>query len=651
MDTLKDLCRFIIKNHLRNFAITTIENLRQSDAECMEMFVFKDDEELLNFSTQNSKDFLESLIENRSTERIINLIQALKKRENPNLNHAHISFRNIDCAYRAQKSALIFFLKEYTKDSETVINILSEIDIYYSNVNSLLIEGLSELFVEKLYEKNKELEDLNRTLEVKVKERTRKLEKLSEELKEKENFLKLITDRVPALIGLIDKKFTYKFVNKNYADWFGLDRERIIGSKVVDIVGEKAFELVKPQLESVLAGNPHRIEQTMPYKYGGDKTVDINLIPFLKNNKVSGFITLILDNTELNKTRELNKANELKFKALADSIPIMVWSRLGDGTLDYCNKRWTEYSGLDLAESKENNISNLHPEEEQVVKEFFSTAIKAGEPYEMEVRFKRQQDEEYRWHLVRSVPFKNEKGEVLHWFGSATDIHEQKLNEQRKDEFLGIAGHELKTPLTSLKAYVELLITKIEDPESKNFVMKTHEQVKRLNKLISDLLDISQINSGTLKINMKEVNWNEVIVGALDTMQSAAPAYEFSFSGEKDFKVSGDKNKLMQVLINLLSNAVKYSPEHKKIEIKSLQENGKLITLINDKGIGISQEDKDKIFSKFYRAQNNNFKSQGFGIGLYVSKEIINYHMGEISVQSSPGKGSSFKIALPLKLN
>lgn len=220
-----------------------------------------------------------------------------------------------------------------------------------------------------------------------------------------------------------------------------------------------------------------------------------------------------------------------------------------------------------------------------------------------------------------------------------------------KDEFISIASHELKTPLTSIKAYLQLLDRSMQvvgDKTVLNYLQRTQVQIEKLHTLISDLLDISKIESGKLKFNKKNFSFKDLLQGTIETIEQTHPGCIINMKGNSDIQVYGDDGRIEQVLINYLTNAIKYSPDCKEVEVVSTVGNGELRVSVKDRGIGISPEKQENIFQKFYRAEDSANRFQGLGIGLYICAEIIKRHNGSYGVASEPGKGSVFYFSIPI---
>ncbi len=334
------------------------------------------------------------------------------------------------------------------------------------------------------------------------------------------------------------------------------------------------------------------------------------------------------------------KAQELH--SILESIPQIAFTASADGTIDFVNEHWFLYTN-----SKE-NFPATHPDDPCIIKQWNET-IASGNPLEMEVRIKKIAQEEYRYNLLRAIPVK-ENNHIVKWVGTFTDIEEQKQAVKRKDEFLSIASHELKTPLTSIKAYVQLLDKLIpEKDNTKNFVDRTLLQVNKLDNLINDLLDISKIESGKLKFELKEINFENLLQSTIDIFSQIYPDYTLIRKGEGNVTINGNDVRLEQVILNFLTNAIKYAPSSKEIHlITEIRKDNTLYFAVKDFGIGISEEDQQNVFTKFFRVAQPTSHIQGLGIGLYICAEILKRHNVIFGVESEPGKGSSFYFIIPI---
>ncbi|GAB3918316.1 PAS domain-containing sensor histidine kinase [Mucilaginibacter boryungensis] len=357
-----------------------------------------------------------------------------------------------------------------------------------------------------------------------------------------------------------------------------------------------------------------------------------------------------LEETVKERTKDLTISREY-LKLLTDNIPQMTWTNLPNGEVTFYNQRWYTYTGLNHEDTKGWGWKEVvHPEDVPLTMERYMTALETGGIFEVENRYKRA-DGEYRWHLSRGIPLKNELGEILFWVGTATDIEQQKQEMDKKDEFIGIASHELKTPLTSLKGYLQIMsIYRREDIPStvKQYIDKANISINKLHHLINDLLDVSKIQAGRLTYPLTDVNLANMITTGVENAAQIYPAFHFEHEIDPELMVHGNPERLEQVLMNLVSNATKYSDEGGRIIVKAVKLDGHVRVSVTDFGIGLSEEQREKIFERFYRVEDKSFSTSGLGMGLYISSEIIKHHKGVINVESQLKKGSTFYFELPL---
>jgi signal transduction histidine kinase/DNA-binding response OmpR family regulator len=333
-----------------------------------------------------------------------------------------------------------------------------------------------------------------------------------------------------------------------------------------------------------------------------------------------------------------------ELRSTLESIPQIAFTATNDGKIEFVNQHWFAYSDDD-ERFPENHLSNGSIEKN------WSASIQTAKPLEMEVCLKKLHEGTLNYHLLRVTPVK-EGDKIVKWVGTFTDIEDQKRSEKRKDEFLSIASHELKTPLTSIKAYMQLLERALKQSgapkEAAKYLDRTQVQLERLQSLVADLLDISKIESGKLQFNKNEFDFRTLLDSALDIIRQTNPDHQVKKAANDTATVYGDDMRIEQVIINYLTNAIKYSPDSQMVEVSTVVDNGQLIFTVKDNGVGIPKEKQNQIFQKFYRVEENSHRFQGLGIGLYICSEIIRRHNGTVGVDSTPGNGSSFYFTLPL---
>ncbi|OVE56281.1 MULTISPECIES: ATP-binding protein [Chryseobacterium] len=400
---------------------------------------------------------------------------------------------------------------------------------------------------------------------------------------------------------------------------------------------------------------------TRGYASGGKDYVTKPVDPEILMLKVKTFYNLQEQNIAMKKTQQslelevkgrresqvTMKSQIDHFHLMLESLPQIAFTLNEDGIVDFVNGKWYDYS------HSEKNFPETHPDDENIQEEF-QRCRKKGKSLELEIRIKNIESGNFRYHLLRVTPV-YEEDTIKNWVGTFTDIDDQKKVEKEKDEFLSIASHELKTPLTSIKAYVQLLERKLKlDKESAEagFLTKVQDQIEKLNTLITDLLDVSKIENGKLKITKKPVNLESVISNAIDTIvQTHESRVKIKRDGTKpDILIPLDAIRIEQVLINFLTNAIKYSPQNNQVIVTTFvdEEEQEVRVSVTDFGIGIPDFKQEAVFNKFYRVEESSLQFQGMGIGLFICSEIIKQHHGNIGVSSKVDEGSTFYFTLPL---
>lgn len=349
------------------------------------------------------------------------------------------------------------------------------------------------------------------------------------------------------------------------------------------------------------------------------------------------------------RTNELFESREY-FKFLADNIPVIIFTADATGNL-YCNQRWYTYTGLSLDQSRERGWELVvHPDDLGATTLKWRESLSSGRRFEIHYRLRRI-DGAYRWHQGLSSPFRNEKGEIVTWIGTCIDIDDQIRSLEKKDEFIGIASHELKTPLTSLKGYIQL-INNFEDdrlpPIIKKYASKASEAEFKLSTLVNDLLDVSKIHAGKFSFRTGWINLSELVHSWIETTNHLYPDFTVGVTVEEGVFIIGSEERLEQVFMNLVNNAVKYSETRHELLVQLSRSGPEVKISVTDFGFGMTEEQKQKIFERFYRVEGTKFLTSGLGMGLYIAQQIVKEHNGYIEVDTQIGVGSTFQVTLPV---
>jgi|SRR5579863_4662374 len=372
----------------------------------------------------------------------------------------------------------------------------------------------------------------------------------------------------------------------------------------------------------------------------------------------------------------MEQASRQRYRNLADAIPQIVWIASADGELEYFNRRWSDYTGLPMERSTgmKGWMDVVHPEEIRFCLDRWKESVKVGLPYEVECRYRRF-DHVYRWHLVRAVLEKDEAGKVLAWLGTSTDIDDQKRVEkiQRdlveelteksiavenanrlKSQFVASVSHELRTPLNAIIGYSSLLGQDVmgrASQKQKLAIAAIYRNGKELLNLVSNILDLSKIESGQMTVHLEEVDLKTLLPMVLEdnrTLLNGKVNVEIQWHIESDLKaIRGDLSKLKQIFLNLLSNAIKFT-EKGLISVSAMNLDHGILFSVQDTGPGIRDEDLAHIFDPFRQGENAlTSQSGGTGLGLAIVKENLRLIGGRVEVITELRKGSTFRVFLP----
>jgi PAS domain S-box-containing protein len=353
--------------------------------------------------------------------------------------------------------------------------------------------------------------------------------------------------------------------------------------------------------------------------------------------------------------------------AIIESSDDAIISKTLDGVITSWNHSAQMMFGYSAEEAIGKNITLIIPPDRLQEENLIISKVRSGEKID---HFETIRHTKYGSEIYISLtvsPIKDSKGRIIGASKIARDISRQKQDEEslrrlynevkslntKKDEFIGLASHELKTPVTSISGYLQILERNLPDDNKRNklFVKKAIQQVDRLSALVADLLDVSKIQAGHLPLSFSSFDLLKVIEGVAEIGKHLYSSHTLEVNYPSDsLWIYADKQRIEQVLINLISNAVKYSPEANRVIINIVRSNDKIKIGIQDFGIGIPETEQKHIFSKFYRGGGLSSQISGLGIGLYLSSEIIKQHNGKIWVDSKPDHGSTFFFEIPVSL-
>jgi len=375
-----------------------------------------------------------------------------------------------------------------------------------------------------------------------------------------------------------------------------------------------------------------------------------------ENKAVLAVNAIITDNTdrkhyekEILVAKKLAEGEKRTLQFLADLIPEMIWTANPEGEIDYINQRFMHYFNLpEKSFSLDIILSRIYAEDRNKFISGWKAKIQSGQDLYIELQLENGR-QEYEWHLVKAIPYRNEDNQITKWFGSCTNINEHKRALKQKDDFMSIASHELKTPITSLMGTLQLLDRMKNDPSPKmqpNLIERANKNIRKINSLVGELLNVSQLNEGQLHLKKTTFNVSELITNSCNHVRTEG-VFEVVIKGDEKLEIFADESRLEQVLINFVNNAVKYAPNSKQIVISFEQQPDEVKFCVTDKGPGIPQEKLPHLFDRYFRVDSSGSQYSGLGLGLYICAEIIRKHEGRYGVDSQLGDGTTFWFTLP----
>jgi PAS domain S-box-containing protein len=491
-------------------------------------------------------------------------------------------------------------------------------------------------------------------------------------LRTREAELEVITDTTPLMLVRCSKDLRYVYVNRAYATLLGLDPQEIIGHSLVEIIGVDAYEAIRPYVEQVLQGQPVEYEQEVSFKTIGRRQLRAAYRPdWASDGSVVGWVASISDVSD----RKLTEEALRQFAAIVESTDDAIISMDLTGLITGWNNAASGLYGYSAEEVIGRPVSLLIPSEHAQEEHQILTRIRSGGRLVHYETVRMGKDGRRIDVSLTISPIEDAAGAVIGASKIARDITERRRVEAEreellkrehdaraeaevanrvKDEFLANLSHELRTPLNAIVGWAGMLRNnKLSPDETRRAIEIIDRNAKAQTQLIESVLDVSRIVSGKLQFDLRPVDVAKVIENAVDSMRPAADAKNICFRVHVSANiapVSGDFNRLQQVVWNLLSNAVKFSPTGTEIEVQLKILEGQVQIVIRDRGQGISAEFLPHVFERFRQADaSTTRKFGGLGLGLAIVRHLVEMHGGSVKVESDgEGKGATFTVALPM---
>lgn len=476
---------------------------------------------------------------------------------------------------------------------------------------------------------------------------------LINQLSKSEARFKYVFEKAPVAIGLLrGENFIIESANKKILEVWG-KTERIVGLTLAEALPEIKDQPFLGLLDEVYGtGKPFFANEIRAELLHNEELKEIFFnVVYQPVSDADGHVAdILVVATDVTEQKRIERS-EAYFKKLADLVPSKISNALPNGEVTFFNQTWLEFAGMNFEDLRDFGYHQMmHPDEIQKFQKGLAEAAANCRPYISEMRFKNLEGK-YVWHLNIASPVLDESGNISMWIGSTTDIQGLKEEEQRKNDFISMVSHELKTPLTSINTYLQLLLRKAENTEDqflKQAYTQSLKQVKNMTDMINGFLNVSRLESGKLHIAKINFDLFELIEEIKIDYKIQYSNHHLVFSVQESITINADRLKIIQVINNLVGNAAKYSLSGTTIYISFERLNQKIRISVKDEGMGIKSENLDKLFERFYRVEQENIIG-GFGIGLFLSAEIIEAHGGKIWAESEFGKGSTFYFELPVE--
>lgn len=499
----------------------------------------------------------------------------------------------------------------------------------------------------------------------------KKLEDRNEQLKNSRNYTEEIFNTIHDPLVVLDTDLRVIRATDGFYQMFKVDKEDTEGNLLFEL-GNKQWDipLLHNQLINILPerGSFKAIEVDHEFNLIGRKIMRLTARQFDTHTSDKLILLAIHDLTDTRKVEEglaeaerLLAENKERLHFAIESAGIGAWDFNPVSKELIWDNRCKELFGLLPGDPLDHTIflNLIHPNDRLEADDIINKTLKGVNNGELNIEYRSLglHDQKVRWLKSQGKAYFDDNNEAIRFIGTLVDISMEKELEAstkelliKKDEFISIASHELKTPVTSLKASLQLLSRMKNNPSPAMLPVlldQSSRSMEKITTLIDDLLSVTRMNEGQLRLNKT----NFAIVDLLNECCShvrAAGKHELIVDGDKALKIFADEHRIEQVLVNLVNNAVKYSPDSRNIYLSVKKENGMAKVSVKDKGPGIPADKLEHLFDRYYRENHSGEKYSGLGLGLYISSEIIKRHEGLIGVESKVGKGSTFWFLLPI---
>jgi len=465
-------------------------------------------------------------------------------------------------------------------------------------------------------------------------------------LRRSERLFRSIAVNIPkSLVIVIDPSHRYILVEGDLMDKMGYSRGDYAGKHPTEIGQTERYEESKHLYDRMMAGKQFSLER----RGANNEYYIVHFVP-LKNeqNEVEAGLVMVIDITDIRQAEE----KSARLAAIVESSDDAIVSKTLESVITSWNDSAQRMFGYTADEMIGETIYKIIPADRLDEEPRILARLRKGERVE-HFETKRITKDGTLLDVSLSIsPVKDAMGHIIGASKIARDITAKKREEQRKNDFIGMVSHELKTPLTSISAIIQLASDKLKSSNDQflaGAIEKARLQIKRMTAMINGFLDVSRLEAGKMRIEKQTFELRLLLHEILDEMKLIITSHQFKLQEFADVAVNADRDKIASVISNMVSNAVKYSSKGTAITIRCLADKEMAVVSVTDEGIGIAPQDLGRVFDRYFRVEANQTRHiSGFGIGLYLSAEIITQHGGKIWAESKPGKGSTFYFSLPI---
>jgi PAS domain S-box-containing protein len=496
-------------------------------------------------------------------------------------------------------------------------------------------------------------------------------------LRESEARFRNMADTAPALLWISDSAGLRTYLSRGWYELTGQTTDTGLGFGWLEAIHPDDHERTQA---AFLAANARHEPFALEYclrRSDGEYfwAIDRGRPRFSDSGEFLGYVGAVLDITERKEAELLVYRSEERYRTLVNATTAIVWTTDAEYAFITPQPSWQAYTGQTWKECAGWGwIEAVHPEDRETVRALFEAAKRDGTLFASEGRLWHAASKNWRHFEARAAPLRDEQGKIREWVGTYIDVHDRVILESEqdrlrardhalrqeaerasrlKDEFLATLSHELRTPLNAIIGWTHILRQSELDQQTARAVEVIDRNAKLQNQLIEDVLDVSRIVSGKLRLNVRSVDLVQVLESALDTIKPAADAKEIRLKKIVDplaGPISGDPDRLQQVVWNLVSNAVKFSPRGGLVVVGLSRLNSHVEIAVEDKGSGIHPDFLPHVFERFRQQDSSTTRSHGgLGLGLAIVHHLVEMHGGQVTAESEGvGRGTVFRVKLPV---